>query len=50
MADDREDGSPGTDDLDNTIDQLESLLDSRQELLREKHDDLRPPRERKFHA
>lgn len=43
MTDDREDGSPGTDDLDSTIDQLESLLDSQQELLLEKHDDLRPP-------
>ena len=36
MTDDREDGSPGAG-------QLESLLDSQQELLREKHDDLRLP-------
>ncbi len=43
MTDDREDGSPDTDDLDSTIDQLESLLDSQLELLRKKHDDLRLP-------
>ena len=36
MTDDREDGSPGAG-------QLESLLDSQQELLREKHGDLRLP-------